>query len=418
MSAPVHIAYVCADRGVPVGGRSGASTHVSELTRALVARGAELRIVAVRTRTAEGTPQAAPVIDLNAERLTRTMRHAVFTGAARAQVGAAEVYSLLLNQALSRALERLHRSWRVDAVYERYSLWGYAAAGFACAARLPYLLEVNAPLRQEQRRYRVLENASAAKTIESYLFRMADYVLVPSTQLRTYVTSRGAPPHRVRVVPNAADPARFRRSAPSAARPKGAEFVVGFVGSLKPWHGLDVLVRTFRRLHRLSPAYRLLIGGEGPLRNELGRTLRRYGLQDAVTFCGEVNHEQVPALLARMHVAVAPYPRVAGFYFSPIKVFEYMAAGVPVVASDIGQLGEVLEHRKTALLHRPGAVDQMVAHIERLRRHPALAAQLARQARRLVCRRFTWQRNAGRVLALIAETRREGPAASVRRAAC
>jgi glycosyltransferase involved in cell wall biosynthesis len=410
MSRALHIAYVCADGGVPIGGRKGASTHVGELTRALVQRGAAVRILAARTAGAiAANHPSAPVIDLGTQTASRMMRQAVFAAAAtrRQQAQAAEAYGLLLNQVLFTALERLHRRWRIEAVYERYSLWSYAGVCFAREARIPLLLEVNAPLREEQRRYRSLDNAAAAASLESYVLRMADYVLVPSAALRAYVVERGVRPGAVRVVPNAAEPALFRRGATvRAPRRRGGEFVVGFLGTLKPWHGVEDLVRAFHRLRRRCSVYRLLIAGDGPLRPALERELRRYRLSDAVTFSGEIDHDQVPLLLARMHVAVAPYPRLAGFYFSPLKLFEYMAAGLPVVASDIGQIGEILVHRKTALLHRPGAIAEMVAHIEELRRHPALAARLAREARRLVRNRFTWRRNADRVLAMITALRR------------
>jgi glycosyltransferase involved in cell wall biosynthesis len=83
-----------------------------------------------------------------------------------------------------------------------------------------------------------------------------------------------------------------------------------------------------------------------------------------------------------------------------------MAAGVPIVASAIGQITEVLSHRKTALLHPPGSVSKMVAHIEELRDRPHLRVRLARAARRLAVKRFTWDRNAARVLATIATLRR------------
>lgn len=410
MSKTLHIAYVCGDRGAPIGGRKGSSTHIGELTRALADGGAEVRLIVARTADGLGIHQApAATIDLASQRAVRLMRHTLFAAATspQQQARAAELYGLLLNQTLARELEQLHRRWRIDAVYERYSLWSYAAASFTHTARLPYLLEVNAPLRLEQRRYRTLENPAVAASLESYLFRRADRVIVPSAELRPYVLGRGVRPSAVCVIPNAADPELFgsaRNRAP--ARDDDAEFVVGFLGTLKPWHGLEDLIRAFRRLRRLSASYRLLIAGDGPLRATLEKAVRRDGLQRAVTFSGDADHAHIPALLAQMHVAVAPYPRLAGFYFSPLKVFEYMAAGVPVVASDIGQIGTILTHRKTALLHRPGAVREMVAHIEDLRRHPALRLRLASAARRLVTRRFTWRRNAGRVLAMIASVQR------------
>jgi len=94
------------------------------------------------------------------------------------------------------------------------------------------------------------------------------------------------------------------------------------------------------------------------------------------------------------------------FYFSPLKIYEYMAARVPIVASAIGQIAEILTHRQTALLHPPGNIGKMVEHIERLRAHPGLRAKLARQARQLMVKRFTWDRNAARVLAMVDSLRR------------
>ncbi len=410
MKEATHIAYVCADRGVPIGGTKGASAHVAELTRALQGRGAELRILAARTAK-DGPATTAGVIDVGADRALRLARQQLFADARseRGQAQASETHAVMLNHLLAKKLEQLHGRWRIDAIYERYSLWSYAAAGFAQATGIPYLIEVNAPLRAEQRRYRTLQNPVLAATIESYLLRAADTVLVPSSQLQPYVLRQGARSGTVVVTPNAADPTLAARTTLArAGRDASPTFVIGFLGTLKPWHGLTHLVRAFRRLHRLDPSYRLLLAGDGPLRSELERDVRRHGLGDAVTFTGEVAHAGIATVLAQMDVAVAPYPRLKGFYFSPLKIFEYMAAGVPVVASDIGQVGEVLVHGKTALLHRPAALSEMVDHIEKLRRTPRLAASLARAAQRLVTRRYTWDHNAQRVLALI-ETARAQP---------
>jgi glycosyltransferase involved in cell wall biosynthesis len=247
-----------------------------------------------------------------------------------------------------------------------------------------------------------LENPVAATTLESCIFRLASDVIIPSAELRPYLIRRGVQPSRLRVIPNAADPERFPNRP---ARSNRREFVVGFLGSLKPWHGLENLVRAFRRLHRRFDGYRLLIAGDGPLRAPLQKELRAHGLSSATRFRGEVSRADVADVLAEMDVAVAPYPRLAGFYFSPLKVYEYMAAGLPIVASDIGQISAVLTHGKTALLHRPGAVAPMVQSIEQLRRDPALATRLAGNARRLLRRRFTWGRNAERVVSMIERRR-------------
>lgn len=402
-----HIAYVCSDRGVPVGGVKGASLHVAELVRALGARGADVHVLAARVAETGGTTSlnGAVLTDVGGSRAARRAREAMTRPGIGLTPDASEAAAILFNQELGRALERVHRARPLAAIYERYSLWSFAAAAFARDHDIPYLLEVNAPLPEEQKRYRQLENEALAASLERFLIGGAGRVLVPSAALVPYATSRGAEKDAVVVVPNAADPSRFR---PVGRRGNGHEtFVVGFVGSLKPWHGLEDLSRAFRRLHRTWKGYRLLVVGDGPLRETMEDQLRRWGLADAATFTGATDHASVPELIATMDVAVAPYPRDAPTYFSPIKIFEYMAAGRPVVASRVGQISDFLTHRRTALLHQPGAIAEMAACVEELRRRPALRDRIARQARTMLVRNWTWKRNADRVLRLINEIGRE-----------
>jgi len=403
-----HIAYVCADRGIPLLGTKGGSTHIRELVNAMVRRGAEIRVLAARsTDGARRAALRARIIDVGAERFPRALRNrirSIAPGPSGDVIGS-ETFGLLLNQEMYLCLQQLHARWRIAAVYERYSLWGYAGLTFARDHGIPFVLEVNAPLRIEQVRYRALNNSVLAEALEGQLLQLADRVVVPSSMLRDYVVGRGARAGRVRLVPNAADPAVFR--PPDQVRDGNGAFVVGFLGSLKPWHGIQDLLRAFVLLHRRSPSCRLLIVGDGPLRPAVEEVCRSEGLTDVVQVTGDVDYARVPGFLARMDVAVAPYPRLSNFYFSPLKVYEYMAAGVPIVASAIGQVTEVLSHRKTALLHPPGSVGKMVAHLEELRDRPRLRARLARAARRLAVKRFTWDRNAARVLSMIETLRRQ-----------
>ncbi len=406
-----HIAYVCGDRGVPIGGDKGASTHIAEMTYALRERGADLHIVAARVQPGlEPDSLPAPTVDVSAQRFGRQARQLVLDGA-RTQVQrarATEASGVILNQALLKALERLDRDWGIDAIYERYSLWSHAAAGFARSIGVPFVLEVNAPLVEEQMRYRRLENRALAESFESYVLRSADRIFVPAGALVDHVVARGAHRPSVHVVPNAADPRRFAPIAPSVRRREkhNRDFVIGFLGTLKPWHGIDRLARAYVSLRRRSDSYRLLIVGDGPLRRSLARTFADAGCLDTVTFTGAVDRDEVASYLAQMDVAVAPYPRDPRFYFSPLKIYEYMAAGIPIVASDVGQIGEVLRHRKTALLHRPGVVREIVESIETVKSSPALADRITREARALLCRRYTWNRNADRVLSMIETVRR------------
>src|SRR5207247_157692 len=138
-------------------------------------------------------------------------------------------------------------------------------------------------------------------------------------------------------IPREADP-----MARELRRRLGSGFVVGFVGSLKPWHGVDTLVEAFRMLRAARPDAHLLLVGEGPSREALERRVASRGLGEAVSFTGAVPYHEIPHYLAAMDVAVAPHAASNHFYFSPIKIFEYLAAGCPVVASAIGQIAELL----------------------------------------------------------------------------
>jgi glycosyltransferase involved in cell wall biosynthesis len=156
------------------------------------------------------------------------------------------------------------------------------------------------------------------------------------------------------------------------------------VGTLKPWHGVDTLVRAVATLGDVH----LRVVGDGPEGEGLRELAQRLGLADRVVFTGAVDPASLPAELARVHVAAAPYPEPDG-YFSPLKVFEYLAAGRPVVASRSGQLREVLTHGHDALLVPPGDQGALVAALARLRDDPVERARLAQAARRTASR-HTW----------------------------
>jgi len=399
----VRIAYVSADRGIAPTGANGAATHLRELVNALVARAAEVKLLS--PRPASGPGLHCESVDIDTDDLLPRLRRLtarIDGGGPVAATQASEVHALLLNECLLAHLERLHARWPVELVYERYSLWSHAGLRFARHHRIPFLLEVNAPLAAQQEAYRRLSNAATAHALERILLRRADRVIVPSNALAAYVRERGCPARRVRVIPCGVRREFFECDVRPDDGPTDGDFVIGFLGSLKPWHGVETLIAALGCLLALHPGYRLLVVGDGPLRGLLERFAHECPLPDRVTITGAVAHEEVPRYLAEMDVGVAPYPDLPTFYFSPLKIFEYAAARVPIVASAAGQIAEILVHRKSALLHPPGNVEEMVKHIERLRANPELRTRLARRARR-IAKAFTWDRLAARVVA-VAET--------------
>ncbi|WP_257786382.1 glycosyltransferase family 4 protein [Janibacter indicus] len=178
-------------------------------------------------------------------------------------------------------------------------------------------------------------------------------------------------------------------------------FVIGFVGTLKPWHGVEVLVESFARLARTDDGTRLRLVGDGPQRAAIAAQAERLGVADRVDLVGAVAPERMPEELARMDLAVAPYPQLPDFYFSPLKLYEYLAAGLPVVASDIGPVGEVLDGGHLGVLVTPGDMTELAAALAGLRSDAALRAELGDLGRRAAVSRHDWSLVVSRILTTV-----------------
>jgi glycosyltransferase involved in cell wall biosynthesis len=385
----MRIAYVCADGGISFFGDKGASVHINAMVAAFGHLGHDVRVMCAKRGT--GTA-ACPVEQVSANLPPPDDR----AGKERGWIATAA--------AIEARLVALHRDWPFDLIYERYALWSTAGVRAGQRLGVPVVVEVNAPLVTEQLEFRALILADEACAIEAEVFETATALAVVSVELVPYVTARGAAPSRVKVIRNAVDTARFTPEIPLAqvdGIPNGA-FVVGFSGSLKAWHGLETLLPAFRALRTRLPQAHLLVVGEGPRKAWVEGYAVGAGLVDAVTLTGWVAHTDLPGLIARMDVATAPYPSTAGHYFSPLKLYEYLAVGRPVVASHIGQTASLLQCTEAALLVPPGDEAALTAALLQVASDPALAARLARNAA-IEGRRHDWVDNARAVVALMPE---------------
>ncbi len=181
---------------------------------------------------------------------------------------------------------------------------------------------------------------------------------------------------------------------------KDDEVVAGFVGTFGPWHGVEKFAEAIKSIPT-EMAVRFLLVGSGSLHTEVEKQLEAEVRSGRVIFTGSVIHERVPALLDASDILVAPHVPLADgseFFGSPTKVFEYMAMGKAIVASRLGQIGEVLTDQETALLVEPGNVRELTAAIVKLIDSDELRARIGSKAREVAEREFTWKHNAQRVL--------------------
>jgi glycosyltransferase involved in cell wall biosynthesis len=290
---------------------------------------------------------------------------------------------------------KLKAAWRAqkpDFVYERCNLYFLAGSWLARRHGARLVLEVNSPLADEREKHGGLRLAWLARRLERFTWRSAERVLPVTHVLAGILAENGVDPARITVIPNGIDPARFPRRAPA---PAGGAVTLGFVGFVRAWHGLD---RVIEGMQAGAPATRFLVVGEGPAIPDLRALASRLGMSARVTFAGLVPPDQVGALVQDFDIALQPS---ATPYASPLKIFDYMAAGCAIVAPDQPNMREILTHHETALLFDPADPAAMWRAIEQLIADAALRDRLGRAARaELVQRDYTWSGNASRVIAL------------------
>lgn len=357
--------------------RDGMGVHVEQMVAALRAAGHEVLVVGpgfYRQAAFGGESRLVPWL--------RAHLPAVLN----------ELAELAYNLPAWRRLHRAAASFRPDIIYERYNLFHLAGALLARRTGLPFYLEVNAPIAEERSRFGGLRLRGLAGRLEPWTWRSATRVVAVTGVLKAMIAAAGVPAERIEVVPNGIDPAAF---ADLPARPAAPDpLVLGFVGFVRDWHGLDAVIAAMAA-HAGVPRIDLVVVGDGPARAALERQAAAAGIGDRVHFTGLAPHDAVPLLVAGFDIALQPR---AVPYASPLKIFDYMAAGRAIVAPDQPNIREILTDGHTALLFDPARPAELWRAVLRLAADPALRVRLGAAARAEVDRcGYTWARNAARL---------------------
>ncbi len=408
----MRLAYLCSDFGIPIFGTKGSAIHVRELARTFANLGCDVHILAARLGGDPPQGWRLPVHQFQLDGWPAIIQdllsqEAPMPGWKRM---VKDWRSLAYAQYLTQAAQPLLRRLQPDVLYERYSLFAWAGRSLAAELGVPHVVEINAPLSDEQAQYRQLSLSVTAYRLEAQILAEADLVVAVSSVVKDYVLGLGVPSNRVVVLPNGVDIHRFcpELDGKPVRHALGIDeaFVIGFAGSLKQWHGVDSLLAASACLPD-SLSWKLLIVGDGPMRESLAGQAASLGISDRVIFTGPVPYDQMPAYLAAMDVAVAPYPALDNFYFSPLKLFEYMAMARPVITPALGQIAEVVVHQENGWLYPPGDIGALSDALIHLATDKDLRAQLGASARTYVAAHHTWRRNGERLLDRIRKLQRE-----------
>lgn len=362
--------------------KDGQYVHIEELTTALRAAGHELLIVGPRHVDTAGFGADAGVV----AHLKKLLPRALY-----------EILELLYAIPAGIRILLAARRFKPDFIYERYNLLYPAGAIAKRILHLPLLLEINAPLFDERNRFGGIALKRLARWSERYVWRSADYALPVTAVLAEHVLAAGVSADKITVVPNGINAENFCviETGEQAKARLGLDgcCVLGFVGFVRSWHGLDRVLKFLA--DEPNRSLRLLLVGDGPARDELEQTARQLGIADRLVVTGIVPRDEVAAYINAFDIALQP--AVVG-YASPLKLFEYLAMGKAIVAPATANICEVLEHGRNGMLfdlQRDGAFE---ATLREAVDDQSLRLRLGKEAAATIVERgLTWSENATRV---------------------
>ncbi|HKG96904.1 MAG TPA: glycosyltransferase [Pyrinomonadaceae bacterium] len=319
--------------------------------------------------------------------------------------GTRALFDIHNNLVFTRGAVPLVERAQPDFIYQRYARFSWAGVVAALRTKRPLFLEYNGSEVWVGKHWDRVGNLDLLERYERLNLDAAARIFVVSNVERRNLEARGVAANKIVVNPNGVDVERFRPGAGGSEMRrelgiKDDEVVAGFVGTFGPWHGVEKFAEAIKSIPQNLPV-RFLMVGSGSLHAEVQKQLEAQAAAGKVIFTGSVVHDRVPALLDACDILVSPHVPLADgseFFGSPTKVFEYMAMGKAIVASRLGQIGEVLVDGETALLVEPGNVQELAAAMMKLVESDELRAKLGANAREVAEREHTWVHNAQRVL--------------------
>ena len=373
------------------GSSVGAATHIREIVRALTAKGQGVNVHGVNPYAGPEQADRSGFRTWFKRRLSRTLN---------------QVHALLRNARTANRAWQVVGKERPDVILDRYSLLDVSLAAVARIRKVPFVLEMNAPASYEAECF--LGNLSLPvlpRFAEWLNLRLADGVIVVSKVLKKYYMDWGISGDKITVVMNGARIDLFKPMKPSvrlvAEHGLDHKTVIGFIGSFHVWHGMEGLIRLVKDTLDRYPDVVFFFIGKGPKKDSLEKRLAEEVDCGRVVFKGYVPYHRIPEILNVMDIVLAPYPKLDFFYYSPIKLFEYMAAGKAVVSTRIGQIAEIITHGQDGMLFDPDDEGMLHQTVHRLIENPELRRRLGRQARHRIEQMCTWDHSADKVIRVL-----------------
>ena len=303
-------------------------------------------------------------------------------------------------------------------IYQRYSLGNYVGAYLRTQHQLPFVCEYNGSFIWMAKHWdnKKLFHANLLEKIELINLFAADVIVVVSEAMKEELVNRGIQAKKILVNPNGVDPKKYSPEVDGFSIRTKYNFdenkvVVGFIGTFGPWHGAEVLAAAIGLLLEKHPDYRknvrLMMVGDGIKLTQVTENIKKYGLEDKCIMTGLIPQEEGPSHLAACDILASPHvpnPDGTPFFGSPTKLFEYMAMGKGIIASNLNQIGNILQHKQTAWLVKPGDTESLMVGLKTLIDNRRLREELGQKARKDALENYTWHKHTQRIITKLEDT--------------
>ena len=394
----MRILYICPHPNIGLNDPSGPGTHIREVVYAMQSLGHEVKIFLASGKIHnqdKHDKQDHPQGNSRLKNLAKRILGAYFFESLK------DFFLLINDRSYSQQINNVIAEFKPDLIYERsYFL---CLSGYRNARRhgIRYFLEMNAPATIEKP---IMSSSSLflslAKRYEKIQIIGCDRLIVVSSALKNHFKKLvPSASHKMIVVPNAVRSdwqghTMERQPIRASHGISLDEIVVGFVGSIFPYHGVDLLIHSFAELAGKSSSLKLMVVGDGSTLPELKSLAENLGLTSQIIFTGNVPHSDVNKYLAAMDIAVMVK---SNWYGSPVKIFEYGAASLPMICPDTIPVRDVITEGEDALIVSPEKT-AVVEALKRLIENQSLRKRLGDSFHTKVFSRHTWTINVRRIL--------------------
>ena len=289
-----------------------------------------------------------------------------------------------------------------DIMIVRIDAYRYSACVLAKLFKIPLLIEADGANSYEWLFYNNKDGniwKSWILFFERLCFRLSEHIFVQSqVAMDYYLDLYGLNESKIHVITNGANPREIGEEKSELKGKLGIQAdsqVCGFMGSLHYWHNTGLLFELIKEVLTDYPSlYFLVVGGGGPMADEFKKQCLQYDWKSRILFTGLVQHEKAYQYVNLFDVALAPYASTGLFYYSPVKIFEYMAQGKAIITTKVGQIAELIEDGESGIFFDPDTPGDLTAKVKVLLDQPEKRKAIGRKAREKILHNHTWRHKA------------------------